>query len=122
MPTSRAARRAGSNCRIDRGPRGGVSANAAANATTIAQTIAARDSQRIALPAALLAQLLDVRLLGALDEPLVAVGIDERVGGAADARRLLPEIEHAAVLGDEDVGLQIAQHTERARVVIGNRW
>src|SRR3954470_3451015 len=121
MRVSRSARRAGLNRRIDRGPRGGVSANAAANAATIANTIAVRDAQRIALPSALLAQLLEVRLFGALDESLVAVRIDERVRGTAGALCLLLETEDAAVLGDEHVGRQIAQHTERARVVIGNR-
>src|SRR5262245_39002290 len=121
MPTSSVASRAGSNCRIDRGPRGGVSTNAATPANTIAKTTTRRERQRITLPPALLAQLFLIGLLGSFDEPPVAVGVDERIRRAAGPRRLRLEIEHAAVLGDEDVRLQIVQHAEGAGVVIGDR-
>src|SRR5262252_10930670 len=120
MPTSSVASRAGSNCRIDRGPRGGVSTNAAKPANTIAKTTTRRVNQRMALPSALLAQLFLIRLLGSFDEPAISFGIDERIRRAADLSRLLVQIEDAAVLSHEDIRLQITQHAEGARVVIGN--
>src|SRR5216110_2899306 len=122
MRTSRSASRAGWNTRSDRGPRGGVSASAATNATTIAAAMPARAAHRTALLPLLGAQLREVGALGFLDELAVALRIDERVRAARrGALRLLLEAEHAPVLGDEDVGLQIAQQPEGARVVIGNR-
>src|SRR5689334_1756949 len=122
MRTSRSASRAGWNTRSDRGPRGGVSANAATNAMTTAAATAARAGHRTALLPLLGAELREIGALGPVDELAVAVGIDERVRAARrGALRLRLEAEHAAMLGDEDVGLQIAQQPEGARVVIDNR-
>src|SRR5260221_467999 len=82
----------------------------------------ARATHRTGLLPLLGAQLREVGALGFLDELAVAFRIDERVRAARrGALRLLLEAEHAPVLGDEDVGLQIAQQPEGARVVIGNR-
>src|SRR5439155_11295436 len=107
----------------DRGPFGGVSANAATNATATASATVARAAQRTALLPLLGAQLTEVGPLRSIDELPVAVAIDERVRRAAraGAPRLLVEIEDAAVLGDEDVRLQVVQQPERARVMIGDR-
>src|SRR3954466_2601880 len=100
MPTSSAASRAGRNCRIERGPAGGVSTKASANATRTAATLPARARRDTRLLPLLGAELFQVRLLRSFDEALVAAGIHERVGGGAGAcaLRLPLQIEHRSVL------------------------
>src|SRR5262249_51001263 len=122
MRTSRSARRAGWNWRSDRGPRGGVRTNARLNASRIARTTANRETIRICLSSLLGSQLLQVGLLGSLDEARVPLRVDERIRstGRTGALRLGLQIEHRAVLGDEDIGLQGSKDAKRLRVVIGN--
>src|SRR5258706_9921589 len=95
MRTSRSARREGLNCRIDRGPLGGVSAKAATNATAIASAIAPRPNQapstqhparhqalRTQHPAPSLLFSFQSRQVGRFRfgyESLVSIGIDERI-------------------------------------------
>src|SRR5471032_2172637 len=138
MRVSRLARRSASNSRSERGPRGGVSANARPNAANTDKTTRARRSakalaercvapriasRRIASALLILRELFQVRLLGASDEALVALGIDKRVDARIGCRpaRLVLEREHGAVLRNEHVRLDAVQHAKRLRVVFRDR-